>query len=168
LVGGTGVSVGLGTKVLVGVREGVLEGIRDAVSVIVALGSLSFVRVGGTGVQVTKGLVGVMYVIAVRVGEIVSVNVGVGVGINSAISTAVMAAIVLIGLEKAESTISPAPISETGDVLGLARAAAETMQIRLNPSTPAARTVSGPEYSRILTLVSLYLRHIKTGCSFLP
>jgi hypothetical protein len=98
---GIRVSVGLGTgvRVLVGVREGVLEGTRDGVEVIVALRPLSFVRVGGTGVQVTKGLVGVIYVIGVRVGEVVSVNVGVGVGIYSAISTAVMAAIVLIGLE---------------------------------------------------------------------
>ncbi len=39
------------------------------------------VRVGWSGVQVTKGLVGVEYVIAVREGGIVSVNVGVGVGI---------------------------------------------------------------------------------------
>ena len=83
-----------------------------------------------------------------------ALTVGVGVGIYSAISTAVIAAIVLIGLEKAESTISSAPSSETGDVLGLARAAAETIQIRLNPSTPAARMVRGPEYSRIFMLVT--------------
>jgi hypothetical protein len=47
--------------------------------------------------------------------------------------------------------------------MGFARAAAETMQIRLNPITPAAKTVRGPEYSRIFTLVSLHLRQIKSG-----
>ena len=93
--------------------------------------------------------------ISVRDGVMEAVNVGVGVGIYSEISTAVRAAAVLMGLEKAESTISWAPISEAPGVLGFARAAAETMQIRLNPNTPAARTVKGPEYSRILTLVSL-------------
>ena len=103
------------------------------------------VRVGGTGVQVTKGLVGVVYVIAVSEGGIVSVNVGVGVGIYAVISTAVRAAIVLIGLEKPALTISLAPNSEAEDVSGFSRAAAETRQIRLNPITPAARTVSGPE-----------------------
>ena len=86
-----------------------------------------------------------------------------GVGRYVAISTAVMAAMVLIGLEKAESTISWAPRSETSVFPGPARAAAETMQIRLKPSTPAARTVSGPEYSRIFTLVSLHLRRIRGG-----
>jgi len=92
-----------------------------------------------------------------------SVNVGVVVGMYSEISIAVKATAVLIGLEKAESTISCAPISEDSDVPGFVRAAAETMQIRLNPSTPAARTVKGPEYSRIFTLVSLHFRRIKGG-----
>jgi hypothetical protein len=117
--------------------------------------------VGGAGVQVIKGLVGVTYVIAVREGMAVSVSVDVGVGIYSEITTAVIATAVLIGLEKAEFTISRAPRSEASDVPGLVRAAAETMQIRLNPSTPAARTVSGPEYSRIFTLALLHLRLTK-------
>jgi hypothetical protein len=83
-----------------------------------------------------------------------AVNVGVGVGIYSETSTAVSAAAVLMGLEKAESTISCAPIFGALGVLGFARAAAETMQIRLKPSTPAPSTVRGPEYSRIFTLVT--------------
>jgi hypothetical protein len=149
---GTRVSVGLGTRVLVGVREGVRDGIREGVEVAVNLGIR--VRVGGMGVQVTNGRVGVMYTIAVREGVKVTVIVGVGVGIYSEISTAVKAAAVLMGLEKAESTISCAPIFDALGVRGFARAAAETMQIRLNPSTPAPSTVRGPEYSRIFTLVT--------------
>lgn len=94
-----------------------------------------------------------------------SVNVGVGVGMYSEISMAVKATAVLIGLEKAESTISCAPRSEPSDVPEFVRAAAETMQIRLNPSTPAARTVRGPEYSRIFTLVSLHFRRITIAVS---
>ncbi len=135
-----------------GVREGVRDGIREEVGVAVNLGIR--VRVGGTGVQVRNGLVGVIYTIAVRVGVMDAVNVGVGVGIYSEISTAVSAAAVLMGLEKAESTISCAPIFGALGVLGFARAAAETMQIRLNPSTPAPMTVRGPEYSQIFTLVT--------------
>lgn len=149
---GTRVSVELGTRVLAGVREGVRDGIREEVGVPVHLGIR--VRVGGADVQVTNGLVGVMYVISVMDGVMDAVNVGVGVGIYSEISTAVKAAAVLMGLEKAESTISCAPIFEALGVRGFARAAAETMQIRLNPSTPAPRTVRGPEYSRIFTLVT--------------
>ena len=71
-----------------------------------ARGSDIRVRVGGIGVQVTKGRVGVIYVISVGEGVTDSVNVGVGDGRYGAISWAVMAAAVLIGLEKAESTIS--------------------------------------------------------------
>jgi hypothetical protein len=149
---GTRVSVGLGTRVFVGVREGVRDGIREEVGVVVNLGIR--VRVGGADVQVINGLVGVMYVIAVREGVMEAVNVGVGVGIYSEISTAVSAAAVLMGLEKAESTISCAPIFDALGIRGFARAAAETMQIRLNPSTPAPRTVRGPEYSRIFILIA--------------
>jgi hypothetical protein len=156
---GIRVSVGLGTMVLVGAGEGVRDGKGEGVGVAANLGIR--VRVGGMGVQVTNGLVGVMYVIAVREGVTDAVNVSVGVGIYSEISTAVKAAAVLMGLEKAESTISCAPIFEALGVRGFARAAAETMQIRLNPSTPAPRTVSGPEYSRIFTLVAFYLCRIK-------
>lgn len=68
-----------------------------------------------------------------------------------------MATAVLIGFEKAESMISWASISPPFGVIGLVRAAADTMQIRLNPSTPAARTVSGAEYLRIYNVFSLYL-----------
>jgi hypothetical protein len=60
-----------------------------------------------------------------------------------------MATAVLMGFEKAESTMSWAPISEVVDDAGFVRAAADTMQIRLKPSTPAANTVSGAEYLRI-------------------
>ena len=160
---GIRVLVGLGSRVFVGVREGVRDGdgICDAVGVAVHLRIR--VRVGGTGVQVTNGLVGVIYAIAVREGVMDAVNVGVGVGMYSEISKAVSAAAVLMGLEKAESTISWAPILDVLGVRGFARAAAETMQIRLNPSTPAPRTVRGPEYSRSFTLVAFYLCQIKGG-----
>jgi hypothetical protein len=107
----------------------------------------------------------VIYAISVREGMTDAVKVGVGVGMYSEISTAVRAAAVLIGLEKAELTTSRAP-KPGSDVPGLARAAAETMQIRLNPRTPAARTVKGAEYSRIFTLVSLNLRRMKDA--FVP
>jgi hypothetical protein len=160
---GIRVLVGLGSRVFVGVREGVRDGDGICEAVGVAVHLRIRVRVGGTGVQVTNGLVGVMYAIAVREGVMDAVSVGVGVGTYSEISTAVSAAAVLMGLEKAESTISCAPIFDALCVLGFARAAAETMQIRLKPSTPAPRTVSGPEYSRIFTLVTLHLRHIKGG-----
>jgi hypothetical protein len=73
---------------------------------------------------------------------------------NAVISTTVRATAVLIGLEKAESTISPGSIAETSDVPGLARAAAATIQNRLNPSAPAPSTVKGPEYSLSFTLFS--------------
>jgi len=71
----------------------------------VADGLPILVRVGGTGVQVIKGRVGVIYVSSVWDGGTVSVNVGVVVGMYSKISTAVIATAVLIGLENAESTI---------------------------------------------------------------
>lgn len=71
---------------------------------------------------------------------------------NAVISTTVSAAAVLIGLEKAESTISWGSMCATSDVPGRATAAAATMQNRLNPNAPAAKTVMGPEYSRSLTL----------------
>ena len=63
-----GVNVLVGIGVLVGVREGVLEGVRDGMGVFVALGSLCFVRVGGSGVQVIKCLVGVITALAVSEG----------------------------------------------------------------------------------------------------
>ncbi len=151
---GMGVLVGLGNKILVGVRDGTRVEVAENLP--------SRVRVGGSGVQVTKCLVGVTEAMAVGEGA-VCVNVGVGVGMYSEIPTSVSAAAVLMGLEKAESTISWASISEAPGVMGFARAAAETMQIRLNPITPAARTVNGPEYSRTFTLVSLHLRRIKGG-----
>jgi hypothetical protein len=93
-------------------------------------------------------------VISVGEGVRDSVTVSVGDGMYSEISTAVRATAVLIGLEKAESTISCALMSESLGLVGFARAAAEIIQIRLNPSTPAPRTVRGPEYSRIFTLVT--------------
>lgn len=91
--------------VLLGVRVGVLVGVR--VDVAFAWGPR--VRVGGRGVQVIKTLtVGGME--AVQVGEAVivrkAVGNSVGVGIYSDNSTAVNATAVLIGLEKAASTIS--------------------------------------------------------------
>lgn len=142
---GWGVNVNVGARVLVEVGTWVWVGVRDGTRVKVAVDLGIRVLVGGTGVQVIKGLVGVMYVIDVREGVIVSVNVGVGVGMYSEISTAVRAATVLMGLEMAESTISCAPMSEAPGVLGFARAAAETIQSRLNPNAPAPRTVRGPE-----------------------
>jgi hypothetical protein len=103
--------------------------------------------------------VGVLDSVSVTVGESVGVfvNVGVGVDINAVISTTVSAAAVFMGLEKAESTISCAPMPGTLDSLGFARAAAETIQNRLNPTAPAVRTVRGPEYSLIFTLTALLL-----------
>ena len=157
--GGSGVSVG-GMGVLVGLGNTILVGVRDGTRVEVAVDLCSRIRVGGSGVQVTKS-----FLVAVTDGVTVgcSVNVGVGVGMYSEISTAVSATAVLMGLEKAESTTSCAPKSEASDLLGFTRAAAETIQIRLNPSTPAAKTVRGPEYSRIFTLVSFHLRQLKGG-----
>ena len=172
--GGTGVSVGGGSGVFVsggiGVSVGggsVVGGIRVGVGITfvdVGITPLSRVRVGGTGVQVMKILaVGVFRALAVGV-EMISSGEGVKLGMYSRISTAVIATAVLIGLEKAESTISCGSISDELSVLGFARAAADTMQMRLNPNTPAEKTVSGAEYLRIFKLASLYLRQMKGGC----
>ena len=79
------------------------------------------------------------------------VSVEIGVAISSVTSTAVSATAVLIGFANAELTISLGSTSD-GFAPGLVSAAAETRQIRLNPSTPAARTVNGAEYSRSLIL----------------
>ena len=187
IVGGTGVSVssglcvsvnvgrGWGVLVLVGVRVGVREGTRVTIFVGVLVGveseDPSRVRVGLGGVNVMKGLP-----VAVADGSPVGVSVmrsareEVGVVMNSAISTAVSATAVLMGLENAESTMSSAWISmaDAFVVPGSASAAAETMQIRLKPSIPAARTVSGAEYSRIFTLVCLLQRQIKRGGAAVP
>jgi hypothetical protein len=134
----------------VGVREGVLVGIN------VAVGRGSRVRVGGRGVQVTKTLVEVLRGI---VTEAVSVSVGLGVSVgverNSSTSTTVSATTVLMGFENAESTISCGSRSDAPEVVGLVSAAAETIQIKLNPNAPAARTVKGPLYSLIFTLFSI-------------
>ena len=108
---------------------------------------------GGTGVQVMN----VLNVAVPPAGEGVTnlSKVGVGLVIYSAISTTVMATAVLMGFAKAESTISlglMGSISEAVVVAGFASAAADTRQMRLNPSTPAARTVNGAEYLRIYNL----------------
>jgi hypothetical protein len=112
---GLGVSVLVGVEVFVGLGVNVRVGVRVRVSVTVAVGVRgrvavelpSRVRVGGRGVQVTNFLA-VVVVDGVTVGELVknSVTVGVRVGIYSERFTAVNATAVLIGLEKAESTIS--------------------------------------------------------------
>lgn len=85
---------------------------------------------------------------------------GVRLTMYSDISTTVMATAVLMGFAKAESTTSRGSISDLAGVAGFARAAADTMQMILNPSTPAARTVNGAEYLRITKSVSLCLGHV--------
>jgi hypothetical protein len=57
-------------------------------------------------------------------------------------------------LEKAESTMFCGLMEDKLGTRGSAKAAAETMQNRLNPSVPAASTVKGPLYSLILTLTT--------------
>ena len=101
------------------------------------------------------------------VAEGVKVSVTIGVGRYSDSPTTVSAAIVLMGLEKAESTMSCASRSDTSGLPGSDSAAAETMQIRLNPRTPAARTVNGAEYSRTFTLASLLHRPIQGDLTFM-
>lgn len=113
------------------------------------------VRVGGMRVRVGRR-------VAVLVGDSVSVEtivfdgVMVAVGIYCETACTVSAAMVFM-LETAESTIfcGSRSIDAALGVLGFARAAADTMQKKLNPIRPAVRTVSGPEYSLILTLVTL-------------
>jgi hypothetical protein len=100
--------------------------------------------------------------VAVFVGDSVSVEtivfdgVMVAVGIYCETACTVSAAMVFM-LETAESTMfcGSRSIDAALGVLGSARAAADTMQNKLNPTTPAVRTVSGPEYCLILTLVTL-------------
>jgi len=131
--------VGVGVEVEVGGRWVFVGGTRVGVAVFLS-------RWVAVGVRVMKVLaVGVSDGISVAVGCRVSVEIGVA--ISSVTSTAVSATAVLMGLENAELTISSGSMSD-GFAPGLLRAAAETMQIRLNPSTPAARTVNGAEYSR--------------------
>lgn len=143
-----------GRDVLVGVLEiGIL--------VEVAVNPLDRVRVGRGGVQVIIVLiVGVPE--GIKVGEEVGRSVWEGVEIKSEIPTTVIATAVLMGLEKAEFTMSPAcrSMADACVVPGAERAAAETMQIRLNPNRPAAKTVNGAEYSRTFTLDSLFLRYL--------
>ena len=102
-----------------------------------------------------------MKVLAVAVSDGMSVGVGcwvsveIGVAISSVTSTAVSATAVLIGFANAELTISSGSMSD-GFAPALLRAAADTRQMRLNPNTPAARTVNGAEYSRSLTLFNSF------------
>lgn len=119
----------------------------------VARGSGRRVRVG---VQVMNTRVGVLegVIVSEAVGTLVSEGVRVRVGMNAVISTTVSAAAVLIGLEKAESTISCGSMAATSEAPGFASAAAATMQNRLNPNAPAPSTVKGPEYALSFTLFS--------------
>lgn len=156
---GVVVSVGVRVGVRVGVLVGVRVGVRVGMRVNVAVGRGSRSRVGGRDVNVMKTLwVGVT--VGVSVGGIVGVSegvpVGVGVGIKAVISTTVRATAVLMGFEKAESTTSCGWMAAASEAWGLVRARAATIQNRLNPKAPAVRTVSGPEYSRIFTRISLY------------
>lgn len=75
------------------------------------------------------------------------------------ITCTVNAAMVFM-LEKAESTMSCGSISDMLGVRGSLNATAATTQNRLKPSVPMARTVKGPEYALILTLVSLLIGQI--------
>ena len=103
------------------------------------------VRVGGMGVQVIKNpVVEVLDGNTVTDAVALAVSEGVAVRIYSEISTTVIATAVLIGLEKAESTISCGSMSDAWVVPGFMRAAAEAIQKRLKPNTPAAMTVKGP------------------------
>ena len=100
--------------------------------------------------------VGVCEIVAVAGISSVWVNVKdavkVGVGIYSATDSIVNATIVF-RLEIAELTIFCGSMSagSTLGVRGSVRAAADTMQNRLNPTTPVVITVKGPTYALILT-----------------
>ena len=151
-------------RLAVGVLDGVRLGVRVGALVLVAVGSISLlrVRVGGAGVQVINART-VTVLEGVIVGEGVIVTVGVVVGMNSEMPSTVRAATVLMGFEKPESTMSRGSISGTTLAAGLDRAAADTRQIRLKPKTPAARTVSGAVYSRSFTLSSFLLSQMMDG-----
>jgi len=110
------------------------------------------VLVGGIEVRVGK-LEKVGEFELLGVGESDGVGVLVDVGMYWEITSTVNAAMVFI-LEKAESTMFCGLMEDTLGTRGSAKAAAETMQNRLNPSVPAASTVKGPLYSLILTLTT--------------
>ncbi len=145
-VGGIGVSVGLGINVWVEVGTGVR----------VAVGNSPDdprVLVGGIRVGVPKW-VGVLDGVSVSVTVLVLDGVSVGVGIYCEITSTVKAAIVFM-LEIAESTMF---LGSRADVLGNfgpAKAAADTIQNRLNPRIPVMRTVKGPVYSLNFTRMPL-------------
>lgn len=171
-VGGISVSVGTGLRVSVGtgvsVAVGMGVGVRDAVIVGtgVFVGAGVLVGRGGRGVAVGRGRrvrvgggrVDVGRRVAVSVGRGVNVavfvGVRVGVGTNSVTACSVSAAAVL-KLETARSTISSGAMVTGIKFRRSVIAIAETLHSRLNPSTPAARMVSGPPYSLNLTLVAL-------------
>jgi hypothetical protein len=138
---GTGEFVAVGTDVFVGARVGVFGG-RGSDG--------RRVNVGGTRVRVgTNVAVLVLVGVSVWVSVLVFEGEMVAVGIYSATDSMVNAAIVLI-FEMAESTKSCGWMSiDSLDTLGPEIAAADTIQIRLKPTTPDASTVSGPRYSLI-------------------
>ena len=114
----------------------------------------SRVLVGGMRVRVG-------WRVAVCTGDAVSVGTpvldGVVVIVGRYCDTAptVNAAMVFI-FERAESTRLAGPKTiGVFDTCGPAMAAAETRQNKLKPIMPAASTVSGPAYCRILTVVTL-------------
>lgn len=152
-VGGTGVFVGTGELVSVG--RGVLVGtgvnVRVGRRVAVAVGTepeKSFVLVGVSRTRVRVGIrLGVLVNKAVGEETLVSESETVGVGMYSAIDSTVSAATVLM-FEMAEST-SPWGLIAIGvlAIPGPATAAADTMQNRLNPTSPDVSTVRGARYS---------------------
>jgi hypothetical protein len=131
--------------VLVGIA--VFTGVGVAVGTNLGIDSESRVFVGGTNLSVaTIGRVGT----SVAFGAGVGVDVSVGVGTYCVITSTVNAAMVL-RFEKAESTILCGLIAATLGACGPFKAAAATMQKRLNPRTPAPKTVNGPRYSLTFT-----------------
>ena len=83
----------------------------------------------------------------------VSVGVRVGVDTYCVMTSTVSAATVLI-FENAESTMFCGSMDTGCAASAPAKATAETTQNKLKPRRPIIKTVNGPEYSRIFTLIT--------------
>jgi hypothetical protein len=143
--------VGAGVNVLDGGIGVDVLGMRVAVFVIVGGDPGPRVLVGGMEVRVGDAK-------TVDVLELVKVgaNDGVGVGVNTycEITSTVKAAIVF-RLENAEFTMFWGAMDTGCASSAPASATAETMQNRLRPSVPIARTVNGPLYALSFTRTTL-------------
>jgi len=161
-VSGIGVSVGVGINVLVGGGMGVFVGgtgvcVFGGIKVEVKVERTRLVKVG---VTVTKCL-GVDVSDGKGAGESVSVGLIVGVGTNIVTACSVNAAAVS-RLETARFTMLSGSIVIARWFFKSLIAIAETLQSRLIPIAPAARTPKGPEYSLAFTLAALLWR--SGGC----